>query len=225
MRDTPFPTQPAREAYLAALLRPEPRGAREVVRDAAEVGLPVDVIFDEVLAPALEEVGRRWEAGEITVAHEHLAAEVSRSLVAELGERVRAPTRSGRLALVACSPQEEHCIGGQMLAALLESSDWEVLYLGGSLPLEDLVSLADREVPDAVALSTTMPEHLPAAGAAIAALRDLNRPPFLLVGGQAYSDEPRVQTAAADAWAPTGREGAGLLDRRVRGPRDAGPSG
>jgi methanogenic corrinoid protein MtbC1 len=223
VRDSPLPQQPAREAYLAAILEPDPWRAREVIHDAADVGLAADVIFDEVLAPALEEVGRRWEAGAISVAHEHLAAEVSRALVAELGERIRRPARSGRLALVACSPEEQHCIGGQMLAALLEAADWEVLYLGGSLPLDDLAALADREVPDAIALSTTMPDHLPGAGTALAALRTLNRRPFLLAGGQAYRDAAHVRRAGADAWAPTAREGAALLDERVRGHGDAAP--
>lgn len=221
MPDPSLPLRPAREAFLAALLRADLNRAREVVRDAADVGLPVDVIFEAVLTPALREVGRRWAAGELSVAQEHMAAEVSRVLVAEMTERIRRPTTSGRLAVVACSPEEEHCIGAQMLAGLLESADWEVLYLGRSLPLEDLAGLADREVPDAVALSTTLPEHLPSAQAALEALRALDRPPFLLVGGAAYRGEPPSSELAGDGWASTAAEGAELLDTRVRGGDDA----
>lgn len=221
MPDSPLPPSPAREAYLAALLRPDLTRAREVVRDAADVGLPVDVIFEAVLTPALAEVGRRWADGELSVAQEHMAAEVSRTLVAEMSERIRRPTTSGRLAVVACSPEEEHCIGGQMLAGLLESADWEVLYLGGSLPLEDLAALADREVPDAIGLSTTLRRHLPAARAALEALRALDRPPFLLVGGAAYSGENELAELGVVGWARTAAEGAELLDARVPGAGDA----
>jgi MerR family transcriptional regulator, light-induced transcriptional regulator len=219
--DSPLPLTPAGEAFLAALLRPDLTRAREVVREAADVGLPVDVIFEAVLTPALAEVGRRWAAGELSVAQEHMAAEVSQSLVAELTERIRRPTTSGRLAVVACSPKEEHCIGGQMLAGLLESADWEVLYLGRSLPLEDLAALADREVPDAVALSTTLREHLPGARAALEALRGLDRPPFLLVGGAAHGRGDQAAELGVGGWARTAAEGVGLLDARVPGAGDA----
>jgi methanogenic corrinoid protein MtbC1 len=208
-------SQQVREAYLAAILEPDPARARAVVRTAVRAGLEVDGAYEEVLGPAMVEIGRRWETGEISVAHEHLAAEVSGSLISELGGRLKAEAATGRLAVVACSPEERHSLGGQMLGGLLEASGWEVLYLGATLPVGDLVSLADDEAADVIALSTTMPHHLPGVETAIAAVRELDEPPLVLVGGQAYGDEDGARRVGADAWAPSAAEAPELLRRKL----------
>lgn len=205
----------AREDYLAALLEPDPARAREVVRAAVREGLPIDAAYTEVLGPAMVEVGRLWEAGEIGVAHEHLSAEVTTSLVSELAERLRGERATGRLAVVSCSPGEGHCLGGQMLGGMLESAGWEVLYLGASLPVEDLVGLVEDEAADVIALSTTMRENLPRVQETIEAVQRLEEPPLVLVGGQAYDDAETALRVGADVWAASATEVPGLLSARL----------
>ena len=211
----PERSQHASEEYLAALLEPDPARAREVVRAAVRDGLAIDAAYGEVLGPAMVEVGRRWEAGEIGVAHEHLAAEVTGSLVSELAQTLRAGQATGRLAVVSCSPEERHCIGGQMLSGLLEAAGWEVLFLGATLPVEDLVGLAEDEAADVIALSTTMREHLPRVQEAIAAVQRLEEPPLVIVGGQAYDGEDAAQRVGADAWAASATDAPALLSSRL----------
>ena len=207
--------QGVRDDYLEAVLEPDPFRAREVVRAAADSGLAVEDIYTEVFEPVMVEIGRRWESGAIGVAHEHLAAEVTVSLATELAHRIRRRPDTGRLAIVACSPGERHCIGGLILTALLEADGWEALYLGQSLPLDDLVALVGSEVPDVVALSTTMPEHLGPAREAVTALQDLAEPPLVAVGGQAYAGEAAASEVGADVWASTARAAPALLHERV----------
>jgi methanogenic corrinoid protein MtbC1 len=208
--------QRTRDDYLAAILEPDPFRAREVARNAVDAGLSLERLYTEVFSPALIEVGDRWEKGTLSVAHEHLAAEVTTSLISELAQRVRRGPEGGRLAIVCCSPGERHCIGPQMLSGLLESKGWEVLYLGATLPLEDLVGLADSEVPDVVALSTTMSAHLPEVRDTIPALQELPEPPLVVLGGQAYRGEEQAREMGADVWAPTAAAASVLLDREIR---------
>ncbi|MDQ3935420.1 MAG: cobalamin-dependent protein [Actinomycetota bacterium] len=208
-------SQHAVEEYLEAILEPDPARAREVVRGVVRAGLPIEVVYSEILGPAMVEVGRRWEANEIGVAHEHLAAEVTGSLVSELADRVRSEPGSGRMALVSCSPEERHCIGGQMLSGLLEASGWEVLYLGATLPVRDLVAMAEDEAADVIALSTTMPGNLPGVAETIRAVQELEEPPLVIVGGQAYSGEDDARRVGADAYAPSAADAPSLLRRRL----------
>lgn len=214
-RDASSDPARVRDEYLEAVLEPDPFRARAIARDAAASGIPVPTIFGEVFAPVLVEIGNRWEAGEIGVAHEHLAAEVTTSLISELAGRLRLAPEGGRLAIVACSPGERHCIGGQMLTGLLEGEGWEVLFLGATLPLEELVALADSEVPDVVALSTSMSDHLPDAEATVAALQSLAEPPLVAVGGRAYDGEETARRIGADLWAATVVEAPALIRERV----------
>jgi methanogenic corrinoid protein MtbC1 len=171
------------------------------VRTAVDDGLPVEAAYLEVLTPALSEIGGRWEAGSISVVHEHLASEVAAGLVSELAERIRKPPTSGRLAVISCTPGEQHSLAARMLGAVLESDDWEVLQVGAGAPGRDLVDLVDAERPDVLALSATMPGELSAAGELIAGVRGLESPPFVLVGGQAFEDEAAAGRVDADGWA------------------------
>src|SRR3954452_19201870 len=83
--------------YAAALLIGDEVAAEIAVREAMEAKLSAAEIDDEIIAPALWVVGDLWERGEITVADEHLATEISTRVLAlqreaeRLGARPRAP--------------------------------------------------------------------------------------------------------------------------------------
>ena len=82
-------------AYAAALLRGDEIAAEIVIREAIEARLTAAEIDDEIIAPALWFVGELWERGEISVADEHIATEISirvwRSSARRSGSRARAP--------------------------------------------------------------------------------------------------------------------------------------
>src|SRR3954469_21325522 len=60
-----------------ALLEGDAVSAERVVRDAFEDEMPYAMIHDAIVAPALQRIGKLWELGEIGVAHEHLATQIS----------------------------------------------------------------------------------------------------------------------------------------------------
>ena len=190
-----------RDDYLAALLAGDATRARWLVDEAIAGDLTVPEIYLEVLAPALEEIGDRWAAGELTVAHEHYATAVTQGVIAVLAPQMRVPPNSGRLAVVACTPGELHALGAQMVGDFLEAQGWEVLTLGAATPAPDLAALVDDERPDLVALSTSVANNLEGAQRAIADLRSLAEPPFVAVGGRGWEALPaaRREELGADA--------------------------
>ena len=70
-----------REAYAAALLAGEDGGAERTIRDALDAGLTEGVIHDAVITPAMRRVGDLWSSGELTVADEHLATQITLRMV------------------------------------------------------------------------------------------------------------------------------------------------
>ena len=194
--DTASPTATLRDDFLAALLARDATRARHLVDDAVRRGLGVNEVYLEVLEPALVEIGERWAQGEIGVAAEHFAAAVADGIVGALGPRLRVPPSGGRLAVVACSPGEQHALGVRMTGDFLEAAGWEVLQLGASVPADSIAALAADEQADVVALSTATPGRLSEVRDAIAELRALEPAPFVVVGGRAWRDAPPDRAAA-----------------------------
>jgi methanogenic corrinoid protein MtbC1 len=209
-------TATIRDDYLAALLAGDATRARWLVSNALEEGVGVRDLYLEVLAPALEEVGDRWAAGELTVAHEHHASAITQGVLGTLAPHLRVPPSTGRLAVVACTPGELHALGAQMVTDFLEGEGWEVLGLGAATPGADLAALVDDERPDVVALSTAISGNLEAAVEAIGRLRELSAPPYVAVGGHAWAHLPdgRWAELGADALFTDPRELCALLAQR-----------
>ena len=213
----PVPTDLLRDDYVAALLAGDGTRARHLIDVAVDDGVAVPDVCLRVLAPALEHVGTLWERGEISVAHEHYAAQVCSGVLAALAPRMRRPPRGGRLAILTCTQGEQHAFGVQMVGEFLEGASWEVLQLGAGLPAEDLFDLVVAEQPDLVGLSTSTAAMMPAAERTLALLDEIDPRPVVVVGGRAWDDvaDERIRAMGADLRLPGPVELVELVGRRL----------
>ena len=213
-----------RDDYLAALMAGDSVRARHLVDEAIGAGMTIPGVYLEVLQPALEEVGERWECGDINVAYEHQATAITQGILGALGPRMRTAPTSGRLAVVACTQGELHALGAQMVGDFLEADGWEVLLLGASVPAPALAELVSEERPDAVVLSTSSPALLPGVEETLAALRDVEPRPYVVVGGRLWRLVPaeRALALGADACLTAPGELAGELAARFPPVDDSG---
>jgi MerR family transcriptional regulator, light-induced transcriptional regulator len=94
-----------------------------------------------------------------------------------------------------------------------------VLLLGPGAPAPDLVELVDLERPDVVALSTATAGSLPGVVEVLGGLAELRPRPFVVVGGQFWTDETSAAAAefGADAVVQDPRDLVAIL--RERAPR------
>jgi methanogenic corrinoid protein MtbC1 len=165
--------------------------------------------FDHALRGAMYEVGRRWEEGIITVAHEHLAtAAVARLLSALPLPDVPEDRRKGR-AVVAATANEYHEMGAWLVADALEQDGWTVRFLGANTPVPQLAGLVAEEQPELLALSATMPFNLCHVETSIREIRALpdGKRSRILVGGLAFMGEAGLhRRLGADAMAQDCRE-------------------
>src|SRR5918997_1036741 len=97
--------------YAEAILSGDEVAAEIAIREAMEASLTTAEIDDEIIAPALWFVGELWERGEITVADEHLATEISMRVLALHREAQRvARARAGHLVMLATPAGELHVV-------------------------------------------------------------------------------------------------------------------
>jgi methanogenic corrinoid protein MtbC1 len=193
------------DAFAGAILRGDRATALEQARRGLlEKGLVY--VYEELVTPALEEVGELWEHNRVSVADEHVASAVAQATIAALYPDVCWPTR-GPKALVAAVGGEQHCIGPRMTADLLALDGWADVYLGADVPPGSLADRARDESAVLVALSATLPGHLPALRETVRALREVVPHAKILVGGRAVRDLPDAAELGADAIAPTAHGG------------------
>ena len=123
--------------------------------------------------------------------------------------------------LVACVEGEQHELGARTLADVFELNGWRTSFLGANLPSRELIALIKRAArpPDLIALSATMPEHLPKLASTIDAIRDSSNVP-VIVGGYLFDQSPGLAAQLdADGCADNAEPALAVADTLV--PRHA----
>jgi methanogenic corrinoid protein MtbC1 len=157
--------------FLEQVLERDYTGAFRSIVAADDLGVPLVTQFGEVLAPALHEVGDRWQHGDLLVSQEKEVSELSRDVIAELSWR-HAHVRPGGPSIVAgCVQGERHELGLRMTTGLLRAEGWMVHYLGADVAPQFLLESTRLHRAAAVLLSITMEDHFEALTTAIATLR------------------------------------------------------
>lgn len=154
-------------------------------------GFSLAMICEEIIRPALNEVGDSWRAGKIKILDEHLATSTTIQALSELHGIVEKKKSQGRLALVGCPDGEIHQIASEVVRYLLEGEGWTVIYLGPLTPLFTFTDAINIIKPDLVCISATIVDDLERATRDYEQLRRAasKHQTKIIMGGQALNDE------------------------------------
>ena len=207
---------PARD-YLTAALAGHRDEAIKVVRQAMMNDVDVATIMLDILQPAQVELGRLWEAGEISIAHEHYTTAITQLSLSLLYPRLLLNrTLLGRSIVATSVGSEAHEVGIRMISDLMEQAGWRTAYLGADVPHVDVIERVAQHRADVLAVSATMAGHIRGVRELVAALRADPRCDGVrvLVGGRPFSINPRLaDLVGADGWAPGAAEALELCRR------------
>jgi methanogenic corrinoid protein MtbC1 len=146
------------DAYAEAILAGDEVAAEIVIREAIDARLSTADIDHEIIAPALWFVGELWQRGEITVADEHLATEISlRVLALQREVRRLERARAGRRVLLATPSGEQHVVALRMVSDLLDEAGYASVLLGAEVPAPALATFAKSHEAAVICLSATLP--------------------------------------------------------------------
>lgn len=149
--DGPLPDALAAEIDAAVRVLDQSATTAAVARTIEVLGPEAAMV--EVLLPYLVRLGRQWENGEVTVAHEHFASHIIRRHIGAQGAELNPTGR--RTAIVACPPGERHDIGALMAAVALSRKGWSVRFLGADTPIAAIDAIASTLRTDVVVLGGT----------------------------------------------------------------------
>lgn len=130
--------------------------ARSLILGAQQRGFPIHLLADEVIGPALVEIGQLWETGRIGVMHEHRATQVVLSALYEL-ETSQAPrSESGQPVAIGGAPEGDPTLVPTLLAKMvLIEAGWEAINLGPNTPFSALVMAMDELKPGLIWICAT----------------------------------------------------------------------
>ncbi len=206
------------ERYGLALLDGDAAAAERTVRDAVDEGLPYALIHDAVVAPALHRIGKLWERGEIGVAHEHLATQISLRVLALLREVFRVTRqRSRHRVMLAAVQGEQHVVALQMAADLLEDAGYDVVMLGPDVPTVVLGEIVGEHRPQVVAFTLTMSAAAAQLSGAVRAVEHAAPGTGIIVG--ARSELWRLDPTHGVVFASSVVDVVEMADRLVKRPQ------
>jgi methanogenic corrinoid protein MtbC1 len=181
------------KTYLEYLLRGSSRKAKKLINTVIEDGMSITEVFDEILAKVQYEIGRLWETNQISVAREHLATQISKSILMDLKYMFEIPKSKNKKILATTIPGERHDFGIQMLTQIFELEGWKVYFLGSDTPIEDIIHMINEFEIDLLALSISLLSNLTTLKTYIEKIRSSKVKKIkIIVGGKALNEFPDI---------------------------------
>jgi len=178
-------------------------GVQAGVQAAMAQGVSADVILNQALIAAMEEVGKRFEEGDYFVPEMLIAARAMQAGLALLKPQlVNSGVKAAGKVAIGTVKGDLHDIGKNLVAMMLEGAGFEVKDLGTDVDAQAFLKAAQdgAQVIGMSALLTTTMSNMAATIQALqaAGLRDTVK---VIIGGAPVTDAYAKQVGA-DAFAP-----------------------
>lgn len=184
------------EELIVAAGRIDPYRLSELL-DEAFSRASAETVVGQWLLPALREVGSAWEAGEVSIAGEHLLSHaVLRRLCAAY--EAAGSGRTGERVVVGLPAGARHELGALAFAVLARRAGANVLYLGPDLPGPEWLAAVERHDAAIAVVVVPTTRDLAAASEVVAALRDSCPRVRCRLGGSGAADAAAPELVLGD---------------------------
>ena len=197
------------DEYIGPLLSGDRKAGREFIgRRIAKAADPT-MIYTDLLWPAMERVEKLYRADRIDAASEHMATRINRTLADQVQAHLKQGPRNGKRILITCADGELEELGAQMCTDLFEARGWEVYFLGGGVPNDEVLSLLGQVRPNILLIFGTQPSGVPGVRHLIDMIREIGINPTMNImtsGGIFNRADGLWKEVNADLFAKTAHE-------------------
>jgi methanogenic corrinoid protein MtbC1 len=201
---------------LAASAQCDTDGIRAGLDQAAAV-LGTAGCIDEVLLPALRQVGQWWETGVCNLTEEHLSTEAARAWL-DKRSAFAPPPAMRRPVVLACGPGDLHTVGLEALALLLRQQGWPCRLLGAHTSTAALTTAVQATGAAGVVIVSHLPTSRRRAVDSMTAAAELGLPVFY--AGNAFSSARRREQLPGTYLGTVLRDASALVDTTLRALQD-----
>ena len=179
-----------------AILTGNFKAAREITQQALAAGVDPGVLVQEQMIPAMDEVGRRYEANEYFVPELLISARAMKAALELIRPLLtaRGTEPAGRV-VIGTVKGDLHDIGKNLVAAMLEGAGFEVIDLGVDVSPEKFITALNERHASLVAMSALLTTTMNSMKTTVEALKaaGVRNKVKIMIGGapvtQKYADE------------------------------------
>jgi corrinoid protein of di/trimethylamine methyltransferase len=200
-----------------AVLSGDATGARAITEQALEAGVDPLILVNQYMAPAMDEVGRRFERCDYFVPELLLSARAMKSTLEIIRPLlVASGVESIGCVIIGTVKGDLHDIGKNLVAALLEGGGFDVVDLGVNVAPEKFVEAIRERKAKIIAMSALLTTTMLSMKSTIEAIRQagLRDQITILVGG-APINAKFAQEVGADAYGATAVDAVALARKAV----------
>ncbi len=179
-----------------AILTGNFKAAKEITQQALAAGVDPQVLVQQHMIPAMDEVGRRYEANEYFVPELLISARAMKASLELIRPLLiaRGAEPAGRV-VIGTVKGDLHDIGKNLVAAMLEGAGFEVIDLGVDVGPEKFIAALNERKAGLVAMSALLTTTMNSMKVTVDALKSagVRDKVKIMIGGapvtQKYADE------------------------------------
>ena len=209
------------DEFVHLLLNHDASVANQYVATLRRSGVPLPVLYLQLLGPAARRLGTMWEEDECSFTDVTIGVCRMHEVLLEFSRCFDANGRDdapGRNVLILPSPGEQHTFGLFMVIEFFRRSGW-TCFTGTPTTGSEFQRLAQASDFDAIGISASAERHIDGAAEQIARIRRQPRTSdvVIIAGGRAFLDNPDLATEiGADAMAIDAEDAVHKLNRLCR---------
>lgn len=213
--------EPLLTRYMQPLLAGRRRECQALIREALDLGATPERLILDVVWPSMAQLERLFRDDRVNIAAENIASRINRVIADQMQSRLAQAPRRDKRALVVCACGESQELGAQMIGDLLEADGWDVTFLGGGAPADEVLDLVGRTRCDALIIFGSDAQAIPEVRRMIELIREIGVCPTMNVivsGGVFGRAEGLWREVGADIYAESAQDVLTLANSA--GPRD-----
>lgn len=195
--------------YMEPLIEGRRKDCRKLVQDAMAEGRKARSLYQDLIWPAMDRVDQLYRSDRINLATEHLATRINRVVADHLQTALYQQESTGKRILITCAHGEPEELGAQMCSDLFEADGWDVYFLGGGVPDDEVLMLVGQLQPDILLIFGSQPIDAPSVRRMIDRIREVGSCPTMNVmvsGGVFNRAQDLWKEVKADLFAATASE-------------------
>lgn len=212
------------DRYMEPLLSGDRATCRNLIQSEIAKNTAGHKLYENILWPAMERIDGLFRKDKINTAVEHMATRINRSLADQIQVSLRPLASNGKRILIMCASGEPEELGAQMCSDLFEAGGWDVYFVGGGIPNDEVLALVGRLRPEILLVFGTQPRGVPEIRRLVDQIREVGCNPTMNVmvsGGVFNRADGLWKEINADIYAPTVRQAIQLANAAQPRPIEA----